>query len=75
MDQNRFDTVAAVMDAAGGPTEFAKWFGVRRSRASMWKVRGTFPASTYAVMRARLKRDFGIEPPPSVWGQMERIDA
>lgn len=66
----RADQAREIIDRVGGNTAFGEWFGVPPATVSMWKLRG-FPPTTYAAMSAALQRDFGIDAPASVWGQIE----
>lgn len=67
----RLETVSDIIEAAGGASKFADDLSLRRSRVSMWKVRGKFPANTRDALQPVLKQKYGIEAPASAWGQIE----
>jgi hypothetical protein len=67
----RLSKVSEIIDACGGPRKFAASLGVTYSRVSMWKSREMFPPNTICDLRRILKEEFGIEAPPSLWGQVK----
>jgi hypothetical protein len=63
-------TSREIITAIGGPTKFARWWGTSVKCAWAWKERG-FPPKTHSAMSERLRKEHGIEAPPSAWGQVE----
>ena len=70
----RFKTAPDVIDALGGDTKFANWYGVSRQRVTMWRKRG-FPATLFLAMSNRLRNEHQIDAHPSCWGMAEQVSA
>jgi hypothetical protein len=62
------DSAAAVIDACGGTAAVARLCDVGLPTVSNWRERG-FPATTYAVLQAELKRR-KHKAPDKLWNGM-----
>lgn len=54
-----YSSAAEVIDAVGGTNAFARWLGVDRRLASVWRLRG-FPAKRYKAITGRLRKEHRI---------------
>src|SRR5580765_7148645 len=71
MTRINLKTVARVIDALGGGTEFRKRYRLdTRQRVSNWKRSGQIPARFRDAMKEDLE-ELGYEAPRALWGQYE----
>lgn len=68
---NELTTTRDVLDALGGISAVAKLLGKRYTAVHNWAAYGAFPASTFVVLTAALKRA-GYVASPTLWPRMDQ---
>lgn len=70
MAAQSLSTVEEVVAALGGNGPIGEITGRKTQHVSNWKADGKFPADTFLVLQAALKKK-RLQAPPSLWGIRE----
>jgi hypothetical protein len=62
------NSASEAIDAVGGTSKFAAWWGCSRQSVTGWRKRG-FPSTTFNLMREKLRDEHKIDVSPAAWKQ------